>query len=332
MRRTVLLAVSCSILGCEPRLVVGERAASGGASGIDGSAGTVGMSGTGGTAGTGGTPDIGGAAGASGEGEGGAAGEGGATGEGGEAGAQCPDPGVPIPGMKDPIVVPWSTGFENNFCDYTNAGGFFAGNGVRKIVTSPVHSGHYAAEFTVASSSSSTMTDQNQARCVRQGALPTEAYYGAWYYIPVLTKLNDNSSLWNLFHFQGGDTARHVPGGDSSQDGLWDVTLINNASDTGVQLLAYDFINGTVRKPTNPPTVPIGEWFHIQFYLKRASNATGAIRLYQNGKLLVEKTGIVTDDSTWGQWFVGNIAKGLTPPDSTLYVDDVTIDTTGISL
>ncbi|HEX2673469.1 MAG TPA: heparin lyase I family protein, partial [Polyangiaceae bacterium] len=119
---------------------------------------------------------------------------------------------------------------------------------------------------------------------------------------------------------------------DSSQDGLWDVTLINNASDTGVQLLAYDFINGTVRKPTNPPTVPIGEWFHIQFYLKRASNATGAIRLYQNGKLLVEKTGIVTDDSTWGQWFVGNIAKGLTPPDSTLYVDDVTIDTTGISL
>ena len=325
MIRMLLLAVSCSVFGCEPRLVVGERAASN--LGAGGTAGTVGTAGTGGTAGNAETAGVAGLAGMI--GEGGAAGEGGATGEGGEAGAQCSDTGVPVPGMTDPIAVPWSTGFENNFCDYTVAGGFFVGNGVRKIVTSPVHSGHYAAEFTV--DSSGAMRDENQTRCVRQGALPTEAYYGAWYYIPVLAKLNDNSSLWNLFHFQGGDTARHMPGGDSSQDGLWDVTLVNNASETSLQLLAYDFINGTVRKPTNPPTVPIGEWFHIQFYLKRASNATGAIRLYQNGKLLVEKTGIITDDSTWGQWYVGNITKGLTPQDSTLYVDDVTIDTTGIS-
>jgi hypothetical protein len=329
MRRAVLLAVSCSVLGCEPKLVVGERAASnlgaGGATGTTGTAGNVGTAGTGGTADTAGTS---GSAGASGSiGEGGAAGEAGATGEGGEAGAQCPDTGVPTPGMTDPIGVPWSTGFENNFCDYTDAGGFCFGGGVRKIVTSPVHSGHYAAEFSVDSAD----TAKNQVRCVRQGALPSEAYYGAWYYIPVLEKLGDNS-LWNLLHFQGGDTARHMPGGDSSQDGLWDVTVVTNTTDGSLQLLAFDFINGTVRRPTAPPAVPIGEWFHIQFYLKRASNATGAIRLYQNGKLLVEKTGIITDDSSWGQWYVGNIAKGLTPKDSTLYVDDVTIDTTGISL
>ena len=34
----------------------------------------------------------------------------------------------------------------------------------------------------------------------------------------------------------------------------------------------------------------------------------------------------MTDDSRWGQWFVGNYATALSPPSSTVYVDDVTID------
>jgi len=307
MVRVVLLALSCSLFACEPKLVVGERAAatlgSGGASGSGGNvAGFAGTSGYSGSAGLGGN-----------SGEGGVGGEGG---EGGEAGAQCSDTGVAVPVETDPVAVPWSTSFKNNFCDYSDAGGFCFGGGVHKIVTSPVHSGNYAAEFTV----STTDTSRNQARCVRQGVLPTEAYYGAWYYVPTLPTFNSSASLWNLFHFQGGDT---------STDGLWDVTLLNSA-DGSLQLLVYDFVNGVARKATNPPPVPIGEWFHIQFYLKRAADATGAIRLYQNGKLLIEKTDIVTDDSTWAQWYVGNIAKELKPPDSTVYVDDVTIGTSGI--
>jgi hypothetical protein len=183
-----------------------------------------------------------------------------------------------------------------------------------------VHTGRYAAEFTVDSSD----TTSNQARCVRQGALPTEAYYGAWYFVPVLATFNNNTnaSAWNLWHFQGQD---------SSQAGLWDVSLIN-ATDGSLQLLIYDFVNNTVRKPANPPAIPIGSWFHIQFYLKRAADATGTIRLYQNGQLLLEKSDLKTDDSSSGQWYVGNLAKELTPPITTLYVDDVTIGTTGITL
>ena len=305
----MLLAVSCSLLGCEPKLIVGERAAenlgSGGTLGASGApdvagSGFAGTSGTLATAGAGGTAGVAGAAGIA-----------EAAGAAGEAGASCVDTGAPTATATDPVTIPWSAGFENEFCDYIDAGGFCYGGGLHKIVTSPVHSGRYAAEFTV--STADTMS--NQARCVRQGILPTEAYYGAWYYIPATASLNTTDSLWNLWHFQGGDT---------SQEGLWDVTLVN-ASDGSLQLLVFDFLNGTVRKPTNPPPVPIGVWFHIQFYLKRASDTTGAVRLYQDGKLLVEKTGIITDNSSWAQWYVGNLAKDLTPPDSTLYVDDVTI-------
>ncbi|HET7539851.1 MAG TPA: heparin lyase I family protein [Polyangiaceae bacterium] len=307
MTRAVLLAVSCSLLGCEPKLVVGERTAP--AVTIAGSDGCTEMTAVGGSGGVAGVAGVGGVA-----GEGGEKSE---AGEAGEAGA-CPDTGVAKPAESDPVDVPWSTGFENDFCDYVYAGGFCFGGGTHRIVTSPVHSGRYAAEFTV----QSTDNANNQARCVRQGTLPTEAYYGAWYYVPALATLNNNNSLWNLLHFQGGDTA---------VDGLWDVTLVNTA-DGNLQLLVYDFVNSTVRKPTNPPVIPIGSWFHIQFYLKRASDATGTIRLYQDGKLLLEKTNLITDTSSWAQWYVGNIAKDLTPSESTLYVDDVSIGPTGISL
>jgi hypothetical protein len=41
--------------------------------------------------------------------------------------------------------------------------------------------------------------------------------------------------------------------------------------------------------------------------------------------LVQEATGIVTDAFDYHHWYVGNLASSLTPPDSTIYVDDVTI-------
>ncbi len=262
MVRPLPLVVSCLLLGCEPKLLVGEW--------TDASAGA--------------------------------------------AGAQCPDDGNPLPDRTEPMAVPWSTGFEHGFCDYPAVGGFCYGGGTRKTVSSPANGGQFAAEFTVTTAD----TTSNQARCVRQGRLPDEAYYGAWYYVPTLATLKSTMSLWNLLHFQGGDT---------SVEGLWDVSLVNGPNGD-LHLLVYDFLNkgGTVREPADPPPIPIGAWFHIQFYLKRAADATGEIRLYQDGKELLDAKNVVTDDSTWAQWYVGNIAKDLTPADSTVYVDDVSID------
>jgi hypothetical protein len=80
-----------------------------------------------------------------------------------------------------------------------------------------------------------------------------------------------------------------------------------------------------VRRPETATPIPIGEWFHLELYLKRAADATGEVALYQDGELLFRATDLITDDSDWAQWYVGNLATDLTPPESTLYVDDVTI-------
>jgi hypothetical protein len=63
-------------------------------------------------------------------------------------------------------------------------------------------------------------------------------------------------------------------------------------------------------------------------YFKRAKDDGGVISIWQDEQLALQLTGLVTDDTDWGQWYVGNFAKGFSPPSSTIYVDDVTIDST----
>jgi hypothetical protein len=211
------------------------------------------------------------------------------------------------------VTLPWTTGFEDGFCDYAPPLGFcFAtGSGSYKIVTSPVHTGDYAAAFSV----SDTDDAGSQARCVEQGVFPRAAYYGAWYYVPASAV---NSGVWNLFHFQGG-----VPG--QLLHGLWDVSLVNLADAGPLHVVSFDFLTGGTPDASAVPPIPIGQWFHLEVYFKRASDATGQLTILQDGEVAVNLTDLATDDTSWGQWYVGNLATALLPHASTVYVDDVTI-------
>jgi hypothetical protein len=215
---------------------------------------------------------------------------------------------------RAPVVVPWSSGFEDGFCGFKRVGGFCyqSGDDAFTAVTSPVHSGKKSAAFQI-----TAVPPAGQARCVRRGQLPSTAYYGAWYNIPVAATDLDN---WNLFHFQGGEGEEGTP-----LRGLWDVTITPDDAGT-LRLSIYDFLHTTWHHAPSP--VPFGTWFHIQVYLKRAADTRGAFALYQDGELAVDLQDLVTDDSTYGQWYVGNLARNLTPSESTLYVDDVTISDT----
>ena len=232
-----------------------------------------------------------------------------------------------VPLATDTVAINWTTGFEADFCDFTQTGGYCVEDkqASNQIVTSPVHDGQFAAAFTV----DSTDGGGYQSRCVRQGTLPSAAYYGAWFYFPALVQ---NSRSWNLFHFRGGDaSAVNTDAAGEEQAGddvhsLWDVTLKNVGSNGDMQAFVFDFFNMSEVDAAGPRSVPIGKWVHFQFYFKRAANATGRVQLYQDGVLLVDLANLITDDTTWGRWYVGDFSKGLMPPDSTLYVDDVSIE------
>jgi len=221
-----------------------------------------------------------------------------------------------VPDKTATVTAPWWTGFEAKDCDYRLAAGFcYTDSASFEVVTSPVHSGRYAMAFHVGGNDGG---NDIQARCVRQGVLPQAAYYGAWYYVPKFAI--NNNQVWNLFHFQGGDT--------TMQKGLWDISLVNDKAQDDVEVVVYNFLNGNVY-PTQRVPIPIGAWFHLELYLKRASDMTGEAALYQDGVELFDVKNIVSDNgSTFQQWYVGNYSTGLTPPESTVYVDDVTISET----
>jgi hypothetical protein len=136
------------------------------------------------------------------------------TGAAGEAGATGSS-------SADAVTVPWSTGFENGMCGYISEGGYCYARheATMEIVTAPVHSGKYAAAFTVNGNANSTTADRSQARCVRQGVMPKTAYYGAWYFIP---ELHTSDANWNLFHFLGGVS-------EADSHALWDISLANDS-------------------------------------------------------------------------------------------------------
>ncbi|RYZ05379.1 MAG: hypothetical protein EOO73_20365 [Myxococcales bacterium] len=214
-----------------------------------------------------------------------------------------------------PLPAPWETSFEDSFCGYERDAGFCyadPGSGYR-LVTSPVRTGPFAAAFELALNGEEV---PHQARCVREGVLPDAAYYGAWFYIPSGSSDPNN---WNLVHFQGGTP------GDRQLAGMWDVNV--RQDDSGMlalyvadtRPLPHDYVQ------EDPVPLPTDRWFHLEFYLKRAADETGEIALFQDDEELLRVSEIVTDDNELVQWYVGNFANAITPAESTLYVDDVSI-------
>lgn len=217
------------------------------------------------------------------------------------------------------LPTSWSTGFEDGFCGYSALDGYCyaRGGGGFAIVTSPVHSGQFAAAFTV-DTSDSAPDRSDQARCVATGVLPKAAWYGAWYYIPRSQRTNGN---WNLFHFQGRNEL------EEEFRNLWDLSLVND--DTGdLRLSVVNSLAGIATAPSGMPKIPIGSWFHLEFYLDRASDARGQVTVLLNDQMVLQLINLTTDDTRWTQWYVGNLADALAPADSTVYVDDVTLRST----
>jgi hypothetical protein len=292
-RGAVCLAIAALTSGCDPTVIIGARVApdataDDGAAAVEDAKGPVGFD----------SPVDGEAADAT------------ADADGGADGMMCGDGGA-SEDASAPVAFPWTTGFENGLCAYTSPSGFCiaTGSGSITLVTSPVHSGQYAAAFVVGGDVDASGA---QARCVRQGTFPTAAYYGAWYYLPAFPA---NRPLWNLWHFQAGTP--------QAQHGLWDVSLVN-WPDGSVHLSMFDFLNGITVNPTGVPPIPIGRWFHIEMYFKRANDTTGELAMFQDGALAASLVGVRTDDTNWGQWYVGNLeAIASSAPLSTVYVDDI---------
>lgn len=192
------------------------------------------------------------------------------------------------------------------------------------ITDEVAHSGNYALKLSLTGASDG----QSQGtRVVRRWLdssedppipLPDEAYYSAWYYFPQVYK---PQVWWNVFQFKS-----------KSPDGVTNAMFSFNIGYRNdiMYLYVYDKIlftahgQGDGRLP-----IPVGQWVHIEAYLKKRFDNTGQLTVWQDGVKIIDVLNIRTifgeDDRL--RWSVNNYTDDITPSDPVIYVDDAVIST-----
>jgi hypothetical protein len=254
----------------------------------------------------------GGLGGASGLGTGGI-GVGGAGGSGGGVGAA----GAAGAGAIGPLL--WTATFESGDMSEWLADGE-GGVAAVNVTTNPsvttefAHSGRYSGKTVLMPSSKESFE-----WLYRDTPSPPEAYYSAWFYIPIPYAVK----TWlSIMHFQGS----HTNDGRNTFP-TWDINL-NPQPDGSLTAQLFNFVTMKPLFQAQPIPVPIGKWVHFEMLLKKATTATGGVAVWQDGTAILKVDDVITVEHDWSEWMVGSSADGITPSVGAVYVDDAAISLT----
>lgn len=222
--------------------------------------------------------------------------------------------------------VVWSADFETgDISQWSPGGGFIkqGSSGKVDIITSPVHSGKYAAALSINTSEPSS-TGNQAAYLFRWQDLPgKEYYYSAWYYIP--SNINPGS-WWNIFQWK----SMHSSGNDP----MIVLDAINYSSGQTGLVMYWRADNETLRKrwtQENLKPIPRDTWFQIEGYYKQSTLQDGHVTVWQDGVKIFDVKNLQTalsEDTV--HWSINNYTSNITPPNTTIYVDDAVISKTKV--
>lgn len=237
------------------------------------------------------------------------------------AGAAC-DRRVNLGAIGDGgASVLWRATFEpGDLSEWT-----FDGNGGTRVENAPAapfvttdiaHNGTHAGVLTVAPA----MGMPSLSYFYREQPSPIEAYYSAWYYLPASLTAPD---WFSVHHFRASAT-----GQSNDLVAIWDVNLYTLPGGGGLAAQLFDYVTVFNLQQPNPIPVPTASWVHFEVLLRRASDPTGRIAVWQDGVLILNRSGIVTARSPWIQWEAGGASGEVIPSPAEIYVDDAAISLT----
>jgi hypothetical protein len=281
-------------LGCDPHVVIGSYPAAATAdAGTDSEAGPPGAGGgMGASAGMGGTmttmPDA------------------------GQAGELV----VPSGGSGGEGALPtllWSTSHEAaDLSDWEPEGGWYTTDLEPVVTDSIAHSGQYSVACSI-----ETGDGTSQVVRIYRSIVDQPAYYSAWFY---LDQVHLPDQWWSLFVFL---VAEDVNDPDTLGS-VWDMNLRN----VDGELFPYVYSHLTEENTElGGSAVPVGEWAHFEFFLDYSPPAETTMRFWLNGALAFETSLPGEVPGPFLTWGVGNGSDGLSPLNSTLYIDDAAIST-----
>jgi hypothetical protein len=151
----------------------------------------------------------------------------------------------------------------------------------------------------------------------RREPSPPEGYYSAWFYIPSTFAVR---SWLSLHHFRASANAA-----GTNPFPTWDLNLVPMFGGSGLQAQVFDFV-GVVNTPqSNPIPVPTDTWVHFEVFLRKASDLTGRVAVWQDGVLIVDRINVATAPSSWMEWSVGAATDNIAPSSAIVYIDDAAI-------
>lgn len=237
--------------------------------------------------------------------------------------------------MEDGTLDAWywpQRGPQDDF----GGGEYNSGSGVASASTARARSGSWSAELALADGSGgSRLFRWQESRTHR------ELVYRAWFFLPVSYVLTGDpltGRYWDIFQFKS------VSGDGTANDPIWFINVRPEAGGRLVPELVWwhptlegphegEFGNQGYAAPG--ATVPVGRWFRISALLRQSKDFDGAIRIWLDDKLIFDLRDVRTGHencayNSWcvdQGWSVNSYSDGLAPTPSTLYVDDVQIET-----
>jgi hypothetical protein len=219
---------------------------------------------------------------------------------------------IPL-GLEAPYwMADHETGDFSQWSKDEHGNSYLLGDATLSIVSSPVHSGRYAAKSSVNAAGRLAT-----ARLYRQDTLPPEAYYSVWLYVPAEYSVGD---YWSVFEFSG----RTDPNDSGTFTTAWTLNL-HPSPDTGLSWYVWDGIRGQDLMPANPVGVPVGRWFQLEAFVRQATDDTGQVSFWVDGSLFVDQSGVSTVPTLWMSWSVGSVEPSGTQEPADLYIDDAVI-------
>jgi hypothetical protein len=151
-------------------------------------------------------------------------------------------------------------------------------------------------------------------------ALPKEAYYAAWLYLPDDYPVN---TYWAVLELRSLGTAASP---DTFPDDGIDIRLRKLP---GGQFMLYVFSHDRafLQPPlVDPPAlVAVGQWFHLETFFRLAPDATGALQVWLNGRLVYDLPSRATGSGRRPWFGVSSVSADDGTTSLNLFVDDVTI-------
>jgi hypothetical protein len=208
-----------------------------------------------------------------------------------------------------------------------DGGGEFNSGAATSIASQDVaHGGKYSAK---ASIDTPHVPATSGVRLFRwnEGRSQNEACYSARYYFPQRYVV---AEWWNIFSFKSRN-------GTAANDSFWQLQISNRPG--GAMFLYMTWWGPPIEGPQpggsglrhftqSVKDLPVGEWIHLEVYLRQSAAFDGQIIVWQDGVELFNIDHVRTRypaANGANEWSINNYSDAVTPSPTTIYVDDATV-------